>query len=301
MCFGATATCKSCSRPTVYLLPGITRCPFLLKPIHIINGPTVTVRSCWQCRLHLPGAIDEVKHITFWHQYAFTLFGLTDALEESKDSITALDTEIASAEDEGVKAELRGIKEAEEVKKGEVEGAIELIGRWRHDREAPILVVRPLTLEDPSPLTSREWTAKFGVKARGQEDQEPWEALEFYDCNDYELYLEANDHEYQLDEFRAKVNDLRFISRKFFDFEPILIKDSHPSMRVEEPRALGLMSFREWRRKGRVVQLRVARREWKQTLRQRDLRETSICMGSMWRINRRLGHWYGIIGGLRTQ
>jgi hypothetical protein len=252
MCFGATATCKSCSRPTVYLLPGITRCPFLLKPIHIITGPTVTVRSCWQCRPHLPGAIDEVKHITFWHQYAFTLFGLTDALEESKDSITALETEIASAEDEGVKAELRGIKEAEEVKKGEVEGATELIGRWRHDREAPILVVRPLTLEDPSPLTFREWTAKFGVEARGQEDQEPWEALEFYDCNDYELYLEANDHEYQLDEFRAKVNDLRFISRKFFDFEPVLIKDSHPSMRVEEPRALGLMSFREWRRKERV-------------------------------------------------
>lgn len=67
-----------------------------------------------------------------------------------------------------------------------------------------------------------------------------------------ELYLEANDYACQLGEFRAKVDDLRFISRKFFDFEPVSIKDSHPGMRVEEPRALGLMSFREWKRKQRV-------------------------------------------------
>jgi hypothetical protein len=149
-------------------------------------------------------------------------------------------------------AELKRIKEAEDVRKREIEGAIELMGRWTNDREAPILVICPANFEEPSSLTFRKWTAKFGVEARGQEDQEAWEALEFFDCNDYELYLEANDYEYQLDVFRAQLDGLGFISRKFFDFEPVLIKDSQPGMRIEDSRALGLLSFREWRRKERL-------------------------------------------------
>ncbi len=111
---------------------------------------------------------------------------------------------------------------------------------------------RPPDLKEPSPLTFKEWTAKFGVEARDQVDEAAWDALKFADSKDYELYLEANDYEYQLDEFRAKVDNLKFISGMLFDFEPFWIKDSQPRMRVEEPRALGLMSFREWRRKQRV-------------------------------------------------
>ncbi|PMD58659.1 uncharacterized protein K444DRAFT_630369 [Hyaloscypha bicolor E] len=251
MCFGTTTICERCQRPTVYLLPGIHRCSTRCKASHTITGPTSTTHSCWACRPTIPGSVDEVKEVLFWNHYADTFIGYADSLEESKALLAALTSEIEEASDEDVKRELEVLKRAEELRTREFEAATDRFTEWKKEGNLPIHVITPPPVGEAKPLTFKEWASKFGVEARdfdSKEDLTAWEALEFHDCDGYELYLEENDFEYELDLFRARNDSLRYIDRLFFDFDPSKLQAHDPQAEETE----GLLSWRIWMRKERL-------------------------------------------------
>jgi hypothetical protein len=189
----------------------------------------------------------------FWHRQALIFFGYDDKIEESQALITSLQSESEREKIEERRMELRELQAEEERKAEELEAARQKLRAWETDRTSPVVVIRPPPLEDTKPLTFKEWTAKLGVEARefeGKEGLEPWEALGFFDCDDYALYLEKNDYEYQLDEFRAQVDVVRHIWRKCFRFDPAHIYEDVPKREVPLPE--GILGWREWRRSERL-------------------------------------------------
>ena len=187
----------------------------------------------------------------FWNHYADTFIGYADSLKESKALLATLTSEIEEASDEDVKRELEELKRAEELKTRDFEAATDRFTEWKKERNLPIHVIAPPPVGEAKPLTFKEWASKFGVEAKdfdSKEDLTPWEALDFHDCDGYELYLEENDFEYELDLFRARNDSLRYIDRLFFDFDPSKLQAHDPHAEETE----GLLSWRIWMRKERL-------------------------------------------------